>query len=172
MVRFAAAIVQMEHPRTECKRLAAQVKSHKSLKQQERSLSCQRRFAANRRRRLSLRLHRDYVRSMKHGEALARRVSLERCAANLIRRAADRNLCTLKPSDLLPLPSSCPCCGNAMTYRNGVKHAYSIDRRDNLEGYWPGNVVVVCYTCNIIKGAWTRAQLQAVVDCDDMWPTN
>jgi len=39
-----------------------------------------------------------------------------------------------------------------------------LDRFDSSKGYIPGNINVICWACNNMKGAATSAQLRMIAD--------
>lgn len=52
---------------------------------------------------------------------------------------------------------TCECCGvrfDPRPYRSRVagQHAPTLDQRIASRGYTLGNVIVVCYACNVAKG--------------------
>lgn len=64
------------------------------------------------------------------------------------------------------VPTHCPCCGVALSFlARGVAQpdTMTLDRLDNLLGYIPGNVAVICWGCNARKGAATLEQLKQLV---------
>jgi len=56
--------------------------------------------------------------------------------------------------DILPFPTHCPVLG--LLLRKGIRtndpHSYSLDRIDNSKGYIKGNVVVMSFRANRLKG--------------------
>jgi hypothetical protein len=70
----------------------------------------------------------------------------------------------LDRKSLLPLPERCPILG--IKLRSGVgpqdPHAYSLDRVDNADGYFVGNVVVMSYLANRLKNNGTAEHHEAI----------
>lgn len=70
--------------------------------------------------------------------------------------------------DIMPLPKTCPALGMTLDYlgtggRNQDCSA-SIDRRDNLKGYVPGNVFVISRRANTLKSDATLEEMQGVLE--------
>jgi hypothetical protein len=67
------------------------------------------------------------------------------------------------------VPVACPCCSS--TLLQGVSRtaptAPSLDRLDNSRGYVPGNVWVICFRCNALKGDSTPQELRRIADAVD-----
>lgn len=87
------------------------------------------------------------------------------------RRAKQRKVpFNLKPSDILPLPKSCPVLGIKLVYepsghgRAMYKNAAapSLDRVVNERGYVRGNVIVVSLRANLLKGQATIEELRKI----------
>lgn len=65
---------------------------------------------------------------------------------------------TISAADLLidgKLPEICPVLGTRMRYGGGDRKAHndaaSIDRKNNLRGYIPGNVAIISFRANALK---------------------
>lgn len=61
-----------------------------------------------------------------------------------------RNFLSAAPSTL------CECCGSALDYSSGRghldrDHSPSLDRIEPSRGYVIGNIIVICWRCNVIK---------------------
>jgi len=72
------------------------------------------------------------------------------------------------------MPENCPCCGNKLTVDTEIRgqgnphpHAPTLDRMVPSLGYVPGNVNIICWTCNWVKLTATSAQLRMVADWMD-----
>jgi len=72
---------------------------------------------------------------------------------------------TITPDDI-PLPTHCALLGMELTYTPGTDgrghrdlNRASIDRIDNSLGYIPGNVQVISWQANRLKGTLTSKQL-------------
>lgn len=79
------------------------------------------------------------------------------------RRAKDFGLLfSLKEEDVV-IPSLCPVLGIKLMRGDAADCAPSLDRINNELGYVPGNVVVVSFRANRIKGNATIDELQKVV---------
>ena len=78
------------------------------------------------------------------------------------KRAARKGVeCTINAEDIEPVPSVCPILGIEMK-RNRGQHkddSYSIDRLDPNKGYVPGNVKVISWKANKIKGELSEEQI-------------
>lgn len=72
-----------------------------------------------------------------------------------------------------PVRTHCECCGEVLSYHQRPKdrpnatgkhhpRGPSLDRVDNTGGYTKGNVSVICFECNRIKGPWTLEQHENV----------
>ncbi len=49
----------------------------------------------------------------------------------------------------------CHYCGSRLTgYENGSLQGLTVDRKNNAKPYEPGNLVLACMRCNIMKGSW------------------
>lgn len=73
---------------------------------------------------------------------------------------------TISPSDLEPVPQTCPALGIPLVY--GAKGANrpdlpSVDRVDNSRGYVPGNVRIISFRANELKSSATLEELRAVL---------
>lgn len=72
----------------------------------------------------------------------------------------------------ISIPEHCPCCSARMqvdTSRLGTgKPGFpsysspSLDRLDSSIGYLPGNVAVICWRCNMVKGDATLVELERI----------
>lgn len=65
-------------------------------------------------------------------------------------------------------PNNCACCGCDLDYSSGRgrgnrKKSASMDRFDNSKGYVAGNVFIVCFNCNDLKGQATVDDLEIVL---------
>jgi hypothetical protein len=86
-------------------------------------------------------------------------------------RAKTKNLeFALTKTDLC-VADVCPCCGHAMSVNielsgsgNPHPHCPTADRFDSSIGYVPGNVHVICNSCNSIKRSATEEQLRMVAN--------
>ena len=66
------------------------------------------------------------------------------------------------------LTSNCLCCGVELSYIFGrslhdCAHRATLDRRDNNIGYIKGNVYIICWECNRIKGAASIQRLEMIL---------
>jgi hypothetical protein len=69
----------------------------------------------------------------------------------------------LTKADILPFPKVCPVLGTPLIYgatRAELWSTPSLDRIDNSRGYVKGNVVLVSYRANVIKGDATVSELE------------
>jgi len=71
----------------------------------------------------------------------------------------------------VPYDVNCPCCGVEMNVSldrvdagRANPNTPSLDRLDSREGYVPGNVRVICWRCNDVKGNATIEELWAVLN--------
>jgi hypothetical protein len=66
------------------------------------------------------------------------------------------------------VPENCPCCGIMLARAGAVGKAASnspsLDRIDNNRGYVSGNVAVICWGCNELKGTASAAELRKTAD--------
>lgn len=72
---------------------------------------------------------------------------------------------SIKPEDVLA-PSKCPCCGVTLVSESRLRaknDAMTLDRTDNSKGYVQGNVAVICFACNTIKGSASLNDLRRIV---------
>lgn len=71
---------------------------------------------------------------------------------------------TLELGDL-EIPDTCPVFGIPLFYTAGgrTKNSFSLDRRDNSKGYVKGNVRVVSFWANQMKGDMTVGQVEALL---------
>lgn len=80
-----------------------------------------------------------------------------------LRRSRERHLessLTLEDVERLLAPMTCAVTGHGLHWGRSGAHrlnpwAPSIDRVDNAAGYAPGNVQLVCWAYNQLKGEWT-----------------
>ena len=82
------------------------------------------------------------------------------------RRALRDNIpFTITIGDIHPLPSVCPVCGKTMGAgaKCPASDRRSLDKIQPQLGYVPGNVAVICVSCNSVKGQSTPEQLVALV---------
>lgn len=84
------------------------------------------------------------------------------------KRAANKSLeFTITSADFPALPSHCPVLGIKLHYgrsRGGRQDgSASLDRTDSSRGYVPGNVVIMSWRANDLKGSATLEDLQALV---------
>ena len=76
---------------------------------------------------------------------------------------------SITPFDLSMNNGVCPCCNREMFIDEeplgpgGRPHSPSIDRFVPALGYVPGNVSIICWSCNDIKSKATLEELKAVV---------
>lgn len=70
----------------------------------------------------------------------------------------------------IKMTANCPCCSVEMHSRNsGPAKCGAIDQSPSLDriipslGYIPGNVAVICFRCNTIKGNATVAEMKQVL---------
>jgi hypothetical protein len=74
---------------------------------------------------------------------------------------------SIERSDLDMNQGICPCCSREMfpgKNKGGpAADSPSVDRLDPRQGYVPGNVVVICWACNKLKGSATIEQLENMV---------
>lgn len=63
------------------------------------------------------------------------------------------------------LPTHCPVLGCELTYSSSVQafNSASLDRVDPCKGYVPGNVVIVCWRVNKLKGDASLDELSKIV---------
>lgn len=71
---------------------------------------------------------------------------------------------SLKPADIV-IPTHCPVFGTPLSREPGrcTPATPSIDRLDNARGYVPGNIHVISFRANTVKGSGTLDELRAVV---------
>lgn len=73
--------------------------------------------------------------------------------------------------DDLSMGDNCPCCGvvyeTERRSRSLRRTSPSLDRFDNTKGYIPGNVNIICWRCNWVKGNATSDELRDVADWID-----
>lgn len=77
-------------------------------------------------------------------------------------RAKKRGLaCTVVPSDIEPLPITCPRLGIPVGRHSNrwAEGSWTLDRIDNTKGYTPDNVQVVSRRANTLKGDATLQEL-------------
>jgi len=84
----------------------------------------------------------------------------------MLHRARHRAKTTGLEFDLVaedvPIPAVCPVLGIPLSLGGGLSrrdHAPSIDRMDNLKGYVKGNVIVVSWRANRLKGDASNREL-------------
>lgn len=88
--------------------------------------------------------------------------TLRRCKADTIKT---RREFTITLDDLWPFPDYCPIFGYKLIYKKSKdrghrpKELASIDRIDANKGYVPGNVQIISWEANRLKGAMTLPQL-------------
>jgi hypothetical protein len=84
---------------------------------------------------------------------------------NIKHRAKKKNIRFNLTLDDLPMPKRCPIFGTKLQYGKGKFHdnSPSIDRINPAKGYVKGNVQVVSYKANRIKGPYTLAELKKIV---------
>lgn len=74
---------------------------------------------------------------------------------------------TITAADILPLPTHCPVLGIKLNYSGKGKKDRSnwpsVDRRDSNIGYLPGNVTVMSYRANRIKGDATVEEIEKLL---------
>jgi hypothetical protein len=88
---------------------------------------------------------------------------LWKCAKQRAKR--DNREFKITPADIhIPYDNVCPCCLAVMKF--DTPNAPSVDRHDNALGYVPGNVHVICTSCNRRKSAGTDDNL-----FDKLWGT-
>lgn len=85
------------------------------------------------------------------------------------RRALDKGLeFTITPADFPELPTHCPILGIPLVYGRGrgprQPDSASLDRVDSSKGYMPGNVEIISWRANDIKGDATLEELLKLVD--------
>lgn len=83
--------------------------------------------------------------------------------SNARRRAKNKGVeCTIEPDDLKPLPTHCPILGIPLRKNQGSFKwdSYSIDRVDPSKGYIPGNVRIISWRANQIKGELSFEQIE------------
>lgn len=74
---------------------------------------------------------------------------------------------SIKPTDLLPLPTHCPVFGFRLQYRSRIRfnpRSASIDRVNAKRGYTRRNIVIVSLKANLIKRNATAKEIQAVAN--------
>jgi len=81
-------------------------------------------------------------------------------------RAAKRNLEHNITEADIQIPTTCPILGIPIILGNGKQtdNSPSVDRIDNKRGYVRGNVIVVSWRANDIKGKATIDELEKIVD--------
>ena len=100
-----------------------------------------------------------------------------RMVATARNRAKGRNLpCTITVNDF-EIPEFCPVLGvplSTSTTRNGKSYASpnspSLDRFYPALGYVPGNVAVISYRANALKGDGTLEDHRRLVSWMESWP--
>jgi len=69
--------------------------------------------------------------------------------------------------DVVEVPTHCPVLGLELVYpghgKGRTSCSASLDRLDNTKGYVPGNVAIISWRANKLKGDATFAELQALV---------
>ena len=74
---------------------------------------------------------------------------------------------TITPTDFPTLPTHCPVLGIELHYGRGrglrQPDSASLDRRDTTKGYVPGNVEIVSWRANDLKGDATLDELKKLV---------
>lgn len=125
------------------------------------------------------RAQRRFSRTTRGAEAKSdnqRKAYAENPAAYMLSRAKQRAISkglefSISESDFV-IPAVCPVFGTLLSVANkkfrepgfsGSKDSMSLDRLDSSKGYVPGNVAVISWRANRIKGDATLAELQAVV---------
>lgn len=81
-------------------------------------------------------------------------------------RATKKNLkFDIQISDII-LPTHCPIFGIPLSFSTGrrMDNSYSLDRVDNTKGYIKGNVLVVSWKANRMKGDASIKDLERLVD--------
>ena len=67
----------------------------------------------------------------------------------------------------ITLPECCPICGVNLVNTHGRKRPFpdsiSIDRIDSKKGYVLGNVAIICFRCNNLKGDGTIDEFRAII---------
>ena len=71
--------------------------------------------------------------------------------------------------NLLLVNKNCQCCGKLYLYEYKFDNTNnldgpSIDRPDNKVGYIEGNIQLICWECNSIKGDATVQELQVIIN--------
>lgn len=82
------------------------------------------------------------------------------------RRAARRGVAfTIQPEDVV-IPERCPVLGIELVIAKGRfnENSPSLDRKDPLKGYVPGNVSVISFRANLIKNDATAEELEKVLN--------
>lgn len=72
-------------------------------------------------------------------------------------------------------PKTCLCCGITLAYRAEYRTdvSASIDKVNNPLGYIPGNVQVICWTCQRLKSDCTNPALfRKIADYIDRYALN
>jgi hypothetical protein len=100
------------------------------------------------------------------------------------KRAAERGIpCTLTVADVEELIDAfpqCPGCGVTLVRGSGRVQPDSptLDRVIPDRGYVPGNVIRLCFRCNILKRGLTPAQMielgqmaERIIEASQRWPT-
>jgi len=92
--------------------------------------------------------------------------------ASLLKNARDRARIhgvefSLTAKDVELVPTHCPVLGLELVYpghgKGRAPQSASLDRLDNTKGYVPGNVAIISWRANKLKGDATLAELQAIV---------
>lgn len=113
--------------------------------------------------------YKDVARSRKRGREYMRSYNQTHPVKRLIyaarRRAKKQGLAfSITESDIV-IPSSCPIFGTPFT--NGTRTerrlSASLDRIDSSKGYVPGNVMVISWRANDLKGDATLEELKTLV---------
>jgi hypothetical protein len=81
------------------------------------------------------------------------------------KRAKEKGLeCTIRPEDI-KLRDVCPILGIPLVKNRGQwqSNSYSLDRRDSSRGYVPGNVEVISWKANSLKGELTIEEVERLL---------
>lgn len=113
-----------------------------------------------------------------HEEPAARRRQADAVKRRRAARTAEGILAQLKqnarkrgqefrlvPADILPLPTHCPVFGFELSYggKSCSDSLASVDRRDSKIGYLPGNVAIISYKANRLKGEATVDEIRQLL---------
>lgn len=73
---------------------------------------------------------------------------------------------SISVSDIPDLPTHCPVLGIELKVSQGGRndHSPSLDRIDNLKGYDKGNIVIVSWRANRLKGSASCEELRMIAD--------